>query len=178
MKITLKIMEERKTAQVRKVDGYSGKLYPFTWSDTLRAYTYVPKTQQEIDDLMRRSDRATRFAPVFVAPQAAPAPSAEETGQLSVLGKLLALAGLETRPSDTVETAQRILRAYDKGREDERMQTVEPQTAPVLQPVDPLAGQAPMPIVEVPLREAIPSAPAPRASRARDRRQGAHNATS
>lgn len=122
--VRIKILEEKKSSHVRKVDGYSGTIYKFPWDDKLRAYVFTPKDQRQLDDILKRPGN-TKFCPVIEmgndAPTVAkPVVSAADQEQIGILGSVLAMAGIERLPTDGVETVQRLLRAYDKGREDER----------------------------------------------------------
>jgi len=47
------ILDEKKHSAVIDVDGISSKCYRFVWNKDLGYYTYEPKSQNEIDDIMQ-----------------------------------------------------------------------------------------------------------------------------
>lgn len=52
-KLYIFILNERKHVNGIKVDGISGKVYQFLWNKEVGFYTYEPKSQDEIDDIMQ-----------------------------------------------------------------------------------------------------------------------------
>lgn len=120
MNFYLKILNETKHRQALKVDGNSGRLYIFKWSEAIRAYCYQPKNQEEVDDLFRTMGRTTGylFAPVEVkgsnpAAEAAAAPIAKPLA--AQLAEHCEARGISVAPGDTDEIARRLIAAYDKG---------------------------------------------------------------
>ncbi|HEX2100090.1 MAG TPA: hypothetical protein VHF69_05485 [Candidatus Synoicihabitans sp.] len=65
MTFAIKMLHEHRGRSIRKVDGYSGKLYVFRWNPDHRAYVYQPESQVEADDIFRTQGRTTStyFAP-------------------------------------------------------------------------------------------------------------------
>ena len=114
--LTIKLLHERKTRRPhRKCDGYSGKLYAFTWNDDHSAYCFTTAKQEEVDDLFNSQGRSSSyFAPVIalgpVTPRAKQL-SALIEHELTVRGITLE-DGLDTDPVGTA-----VLAAWEKGLE-------------------------------------------------------------
>jgi hypothetical protein len=72
MNFILKIVGEKKSSAHRKQDGYSGIRYVFHWNDQVRAYTYDPKNQAEVDDLFKNKSMLVQYSPVEKVPAKAP----------------------------------------------------------------------------------------------------------
>lgn len=134
MTFFIKILNEVHGRQRMKIDGYSGARFIFIWDRKLRAYTYQPETQDEVDDLFRTMGRATSyfFAPVSIAvdhdvppvpftlPDTAEPviPPASKLPLDSNLVESALLRGVIVTEEDTDEIAIRLNQAYDKGAQD------------------------------------------------------------
>ncbi len=51
-KLFIFILNEKKHVNSLRVDGISGKVYPFIWNPKVGFYTYEPQSQKQIDDIM------------------------------------------------------------------------------------------------------------------------------
>jgi len=148
MTFYLKILNEAHRRRHLKVNGNSGARFLFVWDPKLRSYCYHPANQDEVDDLYRTMGRTTLyiFAPVSI-PSAKPAAVAPAGSGQPALGddarytleqaSALLAAQLPTREpltdslveqclhrhiivteDDSNETADRLVKAYDKGAKD------------------------------------------------------------
>lgn len=136
MTFFLKILNEVRSRRYLKCDGNSGKIYVFEWDAKIRAYTYHPKTQDEVDDLYRTMGRTTSyvFAPVSLpadpvpqvkpaeTPKAQPATEEPEAPKSVPPDQKLVEQALHRRvivtDDDSDETIRRLIAAYDKGSMD------------------------------------------------------------
>lgn len=128
MNFFLKILNEVRGARSMKVDGRSGARFIFAWDAKLRAYTYQPLNQDEVDDLFGTMGRTTSyvFAPVNGAspsmPEPAPIPPPpvpiEPAPVNPALKEQASHRGLTVTDADADSTAERLIAAYDKGTID------------------------------------------------------------
>lgn len=132
----LKILNETKARLYLKADGYSGLRYVFKWDGKLRAYTYQPKHQDEVDDLFKTMGRSTSyiFCPVnreMALTEPSESQSSESSeGQNSQtvnvvpdpitddLVEQCLHRGVIVTDEDTAECGKRLIAAYDKGATD------------------------------------------------------------
>jgi hypothetical protein len=66
--LTIKLLHERRAnSNRRKIDGHSGKNYPFIWDAGHDAYVFTTEKQEEADDLFNSQGRSmgSYFAPVI-----------------------------------------------------------------------------------------------------------------
>jgi hypothetical protein len=114
--ITIKLLHERRSGSGRrKIDGRSGKLYQFMWSDAHRAYCYTTSETAEIDDIFQSQGRTLGcyFAPVIVTPKVeAPKPLPGELA-LALLKNGIELPAV----LDTANVARALVAAFDNGYE-------------------------------------------------------------
>jgi hypothetical protein len=138
MTFFLKILNESRSRALLRVNGASGMLYGFKWDAKLRAYTYMPTKQADVDDLFKTMRRSTAYVFVPVAIEAKPvnpdnlavtssdlAQSIVETVTIPVEApkpplpdKLVEMAlfrGVIVTEDDSEETVNRLIAAYDKG---------------------------------------------------------------
>lgn len=178
--LTIKLLHERRSNNVRrKVDGYSGKLYVFLWSNEHKAYVYTTSEQEEADDLFNSQGRSmgSYFAPVItLRPKAEPKPIADSV-VLALLDRELDLPKLVDADVDRETVALAVLAAYDKGFLKRQALEHPPRptvTAPVSEPatVSAVTGptvEAPSPAVESkPEPVAVAPAKAPRKTRTKE----------
>lgn len=120
MTITLKLLHERKNGPYRKVDGYSGRNYKFTWSKQHDAYIGELTKQDQVEDLCKMPNRM--FAPVMIVETETAAKPAkvdpEELAKRDILAQLLSGVGVSATKDDPLDVLERLLRAYDKGKAD------------------------------------------------------------
>jgi len=128
----LKILNESKARAYLKANGYSGLRYLFKWEAKLRAYTYQPKNQNEVDDLFRTMGRTSSyiFVPVnnppltdtvTVSTAVETAPFIVEVSKQPLADQLVEQClhrGVIVTDDDNDETAKRLIAAYDKGATD------------------------------------------------------------
>lgn len=110
--LTIKLLNERRANSVRrKIEGYSGTVYPFLWNDEHAAYIFTTSKQAEADDLFKAQGRTMGcyFAPVVTIKQSAPLLEAV------VLAMLERGLSLPREPADNEQVALALLAAYDKG---------------------------------------------------------------
>jgi hypothetical protein len=115
--LTIKLLHERRNSNARrKVDGYSGKLYCFIWSDEHRAYVFTTSKQAEADDLFNSQGRTmgSYFAPLITIKPAAPPVPLSDDVVIALLLRNLALPDVGVG-IDTERIALAVLAAYDKG---------------------------------------------------------------
>jgi hypothetical protein len=164
--LTIKLLHERRSNNVRrKVDGYSGKLYVFLWSNEHKAYVYTTSEQEEADDLFNSQGRSmgSYFAPVItLRPKAEPKPIADSV-VLALLDRELDLPKLVDADVDRETVALAVLAAYDKGFL--KRQALEHPPRPVAEVTAPVSETATVsavtgPTVEVP-SPAVESKPEP-----------------
>jgi len=121
MQILLKILNEVKGRKALKVDGYSGIRYKFDWNPAHKGYTYMPRNQQETDDLYKTVGRVSSciFAPILVGESTAlpPTPKPAENKN-EALREQCFHRGVVLTSEDTNDTALRLIRAYDQGVSD------------------------------------------------------------
>lgn len=130
MNFYLKILNEVRTGSILKVNGSSGILYHFKWDGRLRAYVYHPKKQDEVDDLYKTMGRTTVyiFCPVD-APRSISQVNADPGDLIQSctvkpaplddkLTELCLLRGIVVSDEDSNDTADRLIKAYDKGATD------------------------------------------------------------
>ena len=126
MNFYLKILNEVKSSRHLKVNGTSGILYLFKWSDEIRAYVYHPKNQEEVEDLVKTMGRTTSaiFAPVnlpakALATEAFSAPVEVAASEKKPLDPALTehclVRGIIVSDEDDDDLAKRLLGAYEKG---------------------------------------------------------------
>lgn len=60
------ILNEKKHVNSLRVDGISGKVYPFIWNPKVGFYTYKPQSQKEIDDIMESQFHGIFYYSLFV----------------------------------------------------------------------------------------------------------------
>jgi hypothetical protein len=157
-KVLVKMIHERRTGSYRKVDGVSGRVYPFRWAQEHRAYV-AELDQAAVDDLFAMP-RPSYLAPVVTMREAAPAPvnvtiSPMEREARAMFGAILTGMGMPPPPEVSADVMQMMLGAYDKGRAD-----AAAAAHLNAQPVDPLPS--PAPVAEAPgTQETPPASPAP-----------------
>jgi hypothetical protein len=71
MKLSVFILNEQRYSSILDVDGISGKTYRFRWNQHTpkeigSCYTYEPKNQEEINDIMQSQAHAMFFFSIFV----------------------------------------------------------------------------------------------------------------
>lgn len=112
--LTIKLLHERKSRNPRrKVNGASGALFTFHWSDEHSAYCYTTASQDEADDLFNSQGRrfGAYFAPVItIKPVEPPKPLT-----LEVASALLERSLPENVAGDPESIALALLAAYDRG---------------------------------------------------------------
>lgn len=130
MNFYLKILNEVRSGSILKVDGYSGILYLFKWDGNIRAYTYKPKKQDEVDDLFKTMGRTTAYvfcpvnatqtvSPVNAEPNEFVVPCSAKPSPLDdKLTELCLMRGIVVSEEDSNEIADRLIKAYDKGATD------------------------------------------------------------
>lgn len=114
MNFAIKLLHERRHGAIRKIDGYSGKIYVFKWHEGVKAYVHEPAEQAEADDIFRTQGRTTSsyFAPVDLG-------EATKQADPKLIEHCLRL-GIVVSEEDTDETVKRLLAAHDKGVGTER----------------------------------------------------------
>lgn len=118
----IKILHDRRHGPVRKIDGYSGKVYIFKWEPRLRAYVFHPVSHQQADDIFRTQGRLSSvvFAPCDRIEPAAKAveaqkPAEEKRAPLdSTLTDTCVLHGIAFTEDDTNETLARLIKTHER----------------------------------------------------------------
>lgn len=137
MTFFLKILNESRSRALLRVNGASGMLYGFKWDAKLRAYTYMPTKQADVDDLFKTMRRSTAYVFVPVAIEAKPVnpdniavtssdlaqsivetvtvPEAPKPPLPDKLVEMALFRGVIVTEDDSEETVNRLIAAYDKG---------------------------------------------------------------
>lgn len=120
---SIKLLHERKSGPVRKVQGRSGINYTFSWCDKIRAYLYRPVKQEETDDLFASQGvtSSTYFSPIHDQVESAKesAPAASTSNQVTgFMRDACDSAGIRLERSDNDIFAKRLLEAYTAGAKE------------------------------------------------------------
>jgi len=164
-KLTIKLLHERRSSNSRrKVDGKSGTLYPFMWSDEHKAYCFTTSIQEEADDLFNSQGRAmgSYFAPVItIAPKAAVVEEVPLPDEV-IIG--LIDRGIDLPVDrDLAAIAKALIAAHEKGMEAGRAEAsppvvVPPPEAPVPEPQPSAARSKPRSAKPAPAQQPPPVA--------------------
>lgn len=148
-KLTIKLLHERRSSNSRrKVDGRSGKLYNFLWSDEHKAYCFTTSSQEEADDLFNSQGRAmgSYFAPVItIAPKAVEAKSEEAPLSDDVVMALIDRGIDLPVDQDVASVAKALIAAHEKGMEAGRAGNPQPVEVASESPFPAATGVAPDP---------------------------------